>query len=145
MEWSNLYDMNHQPDLEQIDAFVHSDCWNRLRKYLEDTYQVSPKIEYSRCSGKPGWNVKYRKSSRALCTLYPDDGFFTCMVSIGTKEASETELLLNTCTAYVQNLYARADVFNGGRWLMIDVTDEQILMDVKELIQTRVKVRKKST
>ena len=144
MEWCTLYDMNHEPKMEQIDAFVHSECWDRLREYLEDTYQVLPKIEYSRCSGKPGGNVKYRKSSRALCTLYPDDGFFTCMISIGRKEASEAELLLNTCTPYVRELYAGADVFNGGRWLMIDVTDEQILMDIIELIRTRVKVRKKS-
>lgn len=50
MEWCTLYDMNHEPKMEQIDAFVHSECWDRLREYLEDTYQVSPKIEYSRCS-----------------------------------------------------------------------------------------------
>ena len=92
MEWCTLYDMNHEPKMEQIDAFVHSECWDRLREYLEDTYQVLPKIEYSRCSGKPGWNVKYRKSSRALCTLYPDDGFFTCMISIGRKAVSYTHL-----------------------------------------------------
>lgn len=145
MEWDKLFSWDTQPDIKQITAYVDNPLWSNLCKCLEETYGVVPKIEYSRCSAKPGWNVKYKKSSRALCTLYPESGYFTCMVSIGMKEALEAEGLLVTCTAYVKELYAAANSMNGSRWLMIEVTDERILADVKELIKTRVKTKKKAS
>lgn len=143
MEWNQLYSSGNQPDRNQISDYIHSELWEDLLNHLESNYNVIPKIEYSCCSAKPGWNVKYKKSGRALCTLYPESGFFTCMVSIGSREASEAEMLLQHATSYVQGIYDSAALFNGGRWLMIEVTDEEILTDVKELIGTRVKPKKK--
>ncbi|WP_346940271.1 DUF3788 family protein [uncultured Clostridium sp.] len=40
-------------------------------------------------------------------------------------------------------MYESARPFNGGRWLMIDVTSEQILEDIKKLILIRTKPPKK--
>lgn len=104
----------------------------------------SPTVFYPVWStaGAPGWNVKYKKGSRALCTLYPRLGYFTCMVSVGRKETVQAELLLPSFDPYLQALYQKADVFNGGRWLMIDVISEPVLENVKELIQLRVKPNK---
>jgi len=91
--------------------------------------------------GAPGWNVKYKKSGRALCTLYPDAGSFIALVTIGQKESTEAELMLRTFTPYLQALYARVKTYNGARWLMIHVTDGGILSDVKRLIALRVPVK----
>jgi hypothetical protein len=88
--------------------------------------------------------VKYKKSGRALCTLYPDAGQFIALVTIGAKEATEAELLLPTCTEFLRELYARTQTFNGARWLMIHVTDEGVLEDVKKLIRLRVAPKEKS-
>ena len=57
--------------------------------------------------------MKYKKGSRAVCTLYPEEGYFICMVSVGAKEAPEAELALNGCTAYVRQLYHDTTPFNG--------------------------------
>ena len=138
MEWNELYDAGRKPDMEQIGAYVANGLWEELCRYLELEYKTAPRIEYSRCSMQPGWNVKYKKGGRALCTLYPAEGHYTCMVSIGSREAAEAELLLTACTPYVRELYRDAGCLNGSRWLMIDVTDRDILADVMELIQTRV-------
>ena len=138
MHWNEIYSSGSQPDMKQIGNYVQTGLWENLCGFLETNYGSVPKIEYSCCAAKPGWNVKYKKSGRALCTLYPEEGFFTCMVSIGSREAPEAELLLDGCTVYVKDLYYSTALFNGGRWLMIQVTDEQILEDVKQLIGTRV-------
>ncbi|MCD2493630.1 DUF3788 domain-containing protein [Lacrimispora sp. NSJ-141] len=143
MEWNQIYGPDSRPDMDQITGYIQTPLWKELCVYLEDVYGVSPRIEYSRCSGKPGWNVKYKKSGKALCTLYPEEGFFTCMISIGRKEAPEAELLLTACTSYVKDLYAAANPFNGSRWLMIEVKDVQTLSDVQTLIGTRCKTAKK--
>ncbi len=141
MNWTERYTKNDQPNLSDIAAFIGNPLWGKLCAYLESAYGVAPRIEYSPCSGAPGWNVKYKKSGRALCTLYPDAGSFNALVTIGRKESTEAELLLGTFSPYLQALYARVKTYNGARWLMIHVTDEDILGDVKRLIALRVPVR----
>lgn len=142
MKWNEQYPKGSQPDLTQIRDFIANPLWDELCGYMQETYLVNPLVEHSICSGAPGWNVKYRKGSKALCTLYPAEGSFTCMVSIGSKESMEAELLLGDCTEYVRELYWQCTPFNGGRWLMIDVRTPEILADVKMLIGTRVKPKK---
>ncbi len=114
MTWMEAYPAHRQPDMEQIGRYIASPCWQPLLAWLEDTFHISPRIEYSRCSMQGGWNVKYKKGSRAVCTLYPEEGYFICMVSVGAKEAPEAELALNGCTAYVRQLYHDTTPFNGG-------------------------------
>ena len=138
MNWFERYPKSQQPTLEEIANFIASPLWGELCAWAEKTYQIEPKVEHSTCSGAPGWNVKYRKGGRSLCTLYPDDGQFIAMVSVGVKEASEAELLLPTCSDYMRELFARTQTFNGGRWLMIRVTDPAVLEDVKKLVRLRV-------
>jgi hypothetical protein len=86
-----------------------------------------------------GWNVKYKKSGKSLCTLYPMDGYFIALIVIGNKEVAETELFLPLCSKYVQELYKKTTFSCGGRWLMVNITDKDILEDVKNLIKIRVK------
>ena len=138
MTWFEAYPKSLEPTLEQIEQFIASPLWNGLCDWAESAYTIAPKVEHSTCSGAPGWNVKYKKSGRSLCTLYPDRGQFTALISIGTKEAPEAELLLPTCSDYIRELFARTQTFNGARWLMIRVSDARVLEDVKKFIRLRV-------
>lgn len=144
MGWVETYNREDKPEMEAIGRYVDSPLWQELCSFLEETYAVKPSIEYSVCSGAPGWNVKYKKSGKALCTMYPNQGYFTCLVSIGRKEATEAELLLTSFGTYMQELYQNTNVFNGGRWLMIDVSSPQICAETKELICLRVRPRFKA-
>ena len=138
MRWIEAYTRGDKPEFEEISSYVESPLWDELCKFIEATYMISPSIEYSRCSGAPGWNVKYKKSSRALCTLYPNKGYFTCLVSIGRKEAPQAEMVLSSFSDYLQELYKNTNVFNGSRWLMIDITSKRICGEVKELLSIRI-------
>lgn len=140
--WSELYNQSSQPTLENINDFVNSELWNELCSFVENTYAVSPKMEYSKCSMQKGWNVKYKKGSKSLCTLYPMDGYFIVLIVIGEKEQIESELLMSTCSAYTQRLFSKTAFSAGGRWLMIEVRERAILEDVLKLIQVRVKPKK---
>ena len=102
MTRSTLWPQNRKPSPDDIAEFVDNPLWKALCSWLESGYRTVPRIEYSRCGMAPGWNVKYKKGGRALCTLYPAAGSL-----------------------------------NGSRWLMIPVTDEAVLTDVKELIGIR--------
>ena len=143
MEWREVFGKENKPGFASISEYVDNPCWEELCTFIEDTYQVQPSIEYSVCSMAPGWNVKYKKSRRSLCTLYPNRKYFTCLLTIGRKEAPEAELILNACTDYLQELYEKTTVFNGARWLMIDVYTEDVLKDVLELLCVRAHPPKK--
>ena len=69
MNWNETFGPSCQPDSEAISSYINCPYWNDLLSYLEETYGAASRTEYSRCSGKPGWNVKYRKGSRGICTL----------------------------------------------------------------------------
>ena len=138
MSWFQRYPKSQQPTLEQISDYIAIPLWGELCAWAEKAYQIEPKVEHSTCSGAPGWNVKYKKGGRALCTLYPDEGQFTALITVGAKEAPEAELLLPTCSDYIRELFAHTQTMNGARWLMIRVTDARVLEDVKKLIRLRV-------
>ena len=138
MNWNQRYPKSEQPSLDDIASFIDSPLWGDLCVWAETTYGIAPKVEHSTCSGAPGWNVKYKKSGRALCTLYPDEGAFTALISISANDMPQAELLLPTCSPYLRDLFTRTGPFNGGRWLMIRATDARVLEDVKTLIRLRV-------
>lgn len=133
----NKMDPEQKPDMDTIGKYVNSSLWNELCLYLETKYQSNPVIAYSRCSGAPGWNVKYRKGGRGLCTLYPMEQHFTALVVIGERERTAVEMVLPFFTESIQNLYQRTPSAMGQKWLMIQVTEPQVLLDVKRLIEIR--------
>ena len=143
MEWVNRFGAGTQPSEREISEFINNPLWENLNAFLQESYEVEPVHSYSTCSGQPGWNVKYKKAGRALCALYPMPGYFIALVVIGAKEQQEVELTIPACTEYMRGLFTSTVSVMGGRWLMIHVTDEAVLDDVKTLIQTRRKIKRK--
>ncbi len=107
MGWSELFKVNEAPSFEDIKKYIGEGepIWSELLSYIEKAYQVQPKMTYSKCAGQRGWNVKYQKSGKALCTLYPMEGYFISLVVVGAKEEEEVEMVVGTFTPYVEELY----------------------------------------
>lgn len=143
MTWSDEFTKEIRPEISDITKYINNPFWTLLCEFIENTYLIKPLIEFSKCSLAKGWNVKYKKGSRSICTLYPKKGYFTILISIGSNEVEETEFILPSCTSYLQEIYKNTNLFNGSRWLMIDVTSEEIFRDVKNLISIRAKYKKK--
>lgn len=139
MTWFDAYDKEHQPTFEQISAYIGNPLWEALHAYLQEAYAAVPTQSYSGCSGQPGWNVKYQKGGKSLCTLYPMEGFYIALVVVGAMQAQEMELMLPGMTPYIQTLYERAGALMGAKWLMIHVTDDAVFEDVKRIIALRRK------
>lgn len=66
MDWNECYPRDLRPERAQIDAFIGNPQWTALVAHLEGELGIRPLEEHSRCSGAPGWNLKYRKGGRAL-------------------------------------------------------------------------------
>lgn len=141
MSWAERYPQTAQPTQEEIDAYVDSPLWVELKAFLAERYGAAPRTEYSRCGLEAGWNMKFKKGSRSLCTVYVRSGFATAMVSVSPKDEDAALALLPACTAYTRDLYHRTASSKMGRWLMVDVTTPEILEDVKALMRLRVNTR----
>jgi len=142
MQRSDMWGDGHEPSDRQIKEFVDTPLWDDLANYLQQTYNVKPKLFYSGCSMEKGfwkgWNVKYKKSGKSLCTLYPKQGYFVALIAVGAKEIVEADLLIPLCDEYTQNLYSRTEFGTCYKSLAVEVTSENILRDVKNLIALRV-------
>ena len=145
MQWNDLWDKEHQPSHDHIQEFVATPLWAELAGYLQQTYNVKPKLSYSACSmdkgSWKGWNVKYQKNGKALSTLYPKQGYFVVLINMGARELPRAELLIPHCSEYIQKLYTASKTGTSGKSLAIHVTSEAVLRDLKELIALRVEAR----
>jgi hypothetical protein len=147
MEWSELFNISQMPSVKDIKAYIGKSepIWNELTSFIEDTYNVSSQISYSKCSAQPGWNIKYKKSGKSLCTLYPMEDYFIALIVVGAKEEDEVKMAMDAgmLTPYVMELYQKTAFSAGGRWLMIEVKNKEVLNDIKALMKIRVTPKSK--
>jgi AraC family transcriptional regulator len=145
MQWSELYTKENEPSESQIRAFVSTALWDDLDSHLKSEYNVKPKASYSSCAMDKGmwkgWNVKYKKRGKSLCTLYPKQGYLLALVPIGAGEINEAELLMPLCTQYTQNLFSQAGAGHTFMTLAFEVGRKDVLQDMKRLIALRAAAR----
>lgn len=136
-----MWNDGHRPSERQIKEFTNTPLWDDLANHLQRTYNIQPNFFYSCCSMQngyfKGWNVKYAKGGKALCTLYPKQGYFVALIAVSAKEIAEADLLIPLCDEYTQSLYRQTEFGAAGKSLPIEVTSENILCDVKNLIELR--------
>lgn len=134
----DLQDKNHSPVLEEIGEYVGNPVFMQFCSEIRNTYKCDGKIEYSSCSWEKGWNVKFKKAGKSLCTIYPREGYVTVLIVVGRKEKEAVEEILTECTIEMQNLYHQTQEGNGQKWLMIDLEDrDRLYSDLLRFIRIR--------
>lgn len=146
MEWKDLYPQINQPSFEEMADYIGGEArrlWDSLFDYMNSAYSAKPKMAYSVCSGKPGWNVKFQKSGQSFGTLYPEEGSFSVFLVISYKHEAEMEILRNELSPEMRAQYDNAqDYMKMGRWMMFRVSSDTDLQDYKLLISIKMKPRK---
>lgn len=140
MDWNMLYSNVTPPTWEQVTEYICSPLWADFNERIQSAYQIKPCMEHSRCSMQAGWNIKYKKGGKSLCTLYPMQGYFIALVVVGSRELTEAEFLMPQCSDYVQTVFKNTKTGNGQKWLMLDVRDREIMDDVFRLINLRKRI-----
>ena len=135
-----ILNANNSPTLSEISEYIQlpgRNLWENLNELLQKRYNSAPKISFSKCSGKPGWNVKYQKSGKSLCTLYPEKDSFIALIVIRLDLIPAIEGSLDPFDAGILETIKTSKPFNGTLWLMIRVENEVILQDVKKLLDLK--------
>ncbi len=113
--------------------------WAGLTAWLAETFLIEGQLTYG---GKNyGWNRWYKRSGRAVTTLYPQVDGFTAQVVLGKVEVEQALTL--PLGERVAALVRETPQFHDGRWLFIRVESEQDLADVRRLLELKPRPRKK--
>lgn len=118
-----LQDKNDCPSLEEIGDYIKNPLFLQFCSELKEKYKCKEKIEFSACSWERGWNIKFKKSGKNLCTIYPREGYFTVLLVIGRKEKGPLEAILPQCGSQLRELYSNTKEGNGQKWLMVDLEE----------------------
>ncbi len=132
MSISMFADKAHRPNPDEMLAPLGAACslWEGLAGHLAAAYRASPDLGYY---GKNyGWAERYRKSGKALVSLYPGEGCFTAQIVLRAPEV-ETALSRGVGPA-VREAIERANPYPEGRWLFIRVADAAAVAEIQELL-----------
>jgi len=136
----DLQDRYANPTLDDIGEYIGNPLFRQFCSALKEKYGGREQIDFSACSMERGWNVKFKKSGKSLCTIYPRASFFTAMVVVGRKEKDAVEAIFPECSPALQEIYRQTREVNGQRWLMIDLEDaDEQYRDVLRLIEIRMR------
>lgn len=111
--------------------------WKELRTYLDYAYAIEPSFLFG--GKKYGWCYKYRKSSRTLCTLFPEKGSFTVLVTLGKKDLEKLEPDYGRLKKKLRDQIESTHQYHDGKWLWIRMPETCGIQDIKVLLNVKRK------
>jgi len=129
-------DKNRRPkdaDVVQALGSAHQ-RWSSLIEYLRADFK--PREDFAFLYGKRyGWALRFRFKGRLLMSIFPNNGYFTVQVILGTTKLADVDrvrLHKNALAALsTANLYAE------GRSLFVPVCSDTDLKDVMRLLRLK--------
>jgi hypothetical protein len=107
------------------------------RTFVDYVHSVYPKaIEEWSFSKTGGWSFRIKDNKRAIIYLLPRDGFFKIAFVFGQKATNEV-LKSDVATAIKTELES-AKAYAEGRGIRIEVKDEELINDIKNLINIKL-------
>lgn len=110
--------------------------WIQIENYVMDKYPAGLQEWYY--SGKKfGWNYRIKDKKRAIIYFLPRDNYFKVAFSFGEKA---TAAVLNSdISSDIKTELEQARKYAEGRGIRIEIKDELILPDIKQLIDIKLK------
>lgn len=139
-------DKSHLPASEEIQAILGSqwEAWLKFNQFVRDTYSGTSEFKFY---GKNyGWAVRYRKSGKALLSVYPAQAGFTIQIILSEGEivqARQNDLAQGALSAI-----EAANPYPEGRWLFIPIKSDRDLQDIKKMLAiktSRMKIKNQSS
>ena len=132
------------PSSEEITFLVGQslyDIWNKLSTLIDEKYDM----EHHWNKGGKAWTYeyKYRRGGKTLCALYARENCVGFMVIFGKDERAKFETERNNYSVQVQKVYDDAKIYHDGKWVMFELTDASILLDLVNLLSIKRKPNRK--
>ena len=141
MDYERMLDKTHQPtEAEILETVGQTAAWLDLRQYIETRYgDWPPELKFY--GKRYGWTVRYRKSGKTLCSLFPERGAFSVLIVLGKKEVEKALAMADGFGANTRAVLEGTEQLHDGRWLWIRVLNVDDAEDVKRLLRAKRKPR----
>ena len=119
-DFSRLMDKTNKPTEHQILRVIGEqaqDAWLDITTFIEDHYDFEPETVFY--GTKYGWTIRYRRSGSTLCSLFPEKGGFTVLITLGKKESEKVLSILDDLSSKTRKIIKEAKQLRDGRWLWI--------------------------
>ena len=137
-QYKRLLNGELAPDADQIKQTIGKDAllfWNDIWNYIQDAYEINPELVFY--GQKYGWCYRFRKGSNTLCTMFPENGSFTILITLGKKEIDKLDF--KNLSEYSKNIFNNTPQLHDGRWLWIRVLKADVISDIKLLLKSKRK------
>ena len=128
-------DKNKLPNDTDLKALLGDtyQLWQLIKDYVISKYPKG--FEEWSCS-KYGWSCRVKDKKRAIIYLLPRDRFFKVAFVFGQKA---TDIIMKSQIANsIKTELDSAKVYAEGRGIRIDIKNEMIINDIKELIDFKL-------
>jgi hypothetical protein len=136
--------MEDEPSDEYILEFVGKakKPWLEFTSFLNETYDfTAEKLNYSK---KYGWAIRYRKSNRTWCALYPLKDCFQVQIIFGKKEVEKFQEKRDEFGDFVKNKFDTTKQLHDGRWMFFTIKDRSLIEDLKKMMFIKKRPKKKN-
>lgn len=132
------------PTNEEIDALIGPqlfEVWNGLNNLIESKYDM----ERLWNSGGKKWTYeyKYRRGGKSLCALYAKENVLGFMIIFGKEERAKFEASREDYSIEVQKVYDESPTYHDGKWMMFELKDTSLFLDMEKLLLIKRKPNKK--
>lgn len=109
--------------------------WREIEAFLLEEY---PKAEskWHFTSAKTGWSFRMSDSKRVLVYLLPRNQYFKVAMVFGQKATDA--VLESSISETIKTELKAAKVYAEGRGIRIDIQNDDLLKDIKKLIQIKL-------
>lgn len=125
-------DRTHQPTRQEIQAALGSKrpAWEELTRFVSEKYGGEGELKFY---GKNyGWAVRFRRSGKALLSLYPGKNWVTAQIILGRPQVEKARVL--KLGKNVRQTLESAHQYPEGRWLFIKVGSKKDISDIEALL-----------
>ena len=138
-----LSDRNQKPGQKEIYNAIGSEAkkaWKCIQDFLKKNYDIEPETVFY--GANYGWNIRYRKSGKTLCSLFPEENAFSVLIVFGKKEVERATGMLINFDKDIQDIILNTEQLHDGKWLWIRVNKIEEIDDIKKLILIKRKPAK---
>jgi len=143
-EFTRMMDKARKPTEEDMMSFVGERAeaaWTELRQFIEDNYDFLPETAFY--GAKHGWAIRYRRSGRTLCSLFPEKGGFSVLIVLGRKDSEMALSMRDGLSTRMNAILRSTEQLHDGRWLWIEMLTASDTDDIKMLMLVKRKPRKR--
>jgi hypothetical protein len=116
----------------------HLDWWQRITTFMLASYQLPGLLQYG---GKNyGWHLYYKRGSKPLLSLYPQEEGLVAQVVLGKTEIEKASVL--SLGETVAKALRETPGLHDGKWLFLKPQTGQDVEDILQLILTKSKPKK---